>query len=529
MEERMLASGLDAVTQLPWGSHFCQFYSGTQELIEAVGPYFAAGLRANERCVWVAGEPLAAEQARALFSGALPGLDRHIISGQMGFAAGLREVSAAGYAGLRLAGERLCALAGRSALTLCTYGLQNCRAHAVIEAVRGHHFALARHDGQWERIESASGRTRELEHALHGRDQFLAMLAHELRGPLAPIRTAAQLVRLLSPSHTDLLSASDVLERQVLHLSRLVEDLLDGARVTHGVITLRKQCLAVDSALMRCIESAQPSVAARRQALTFSLPAEPLFVQADPTRLAQILGNLLDNAAKYTPEGGRIEVSAQAEGTQAVIRVSDSGIGIPPGMLTQVFDVFAQVEPAVDRSKGGLGLGLALVRRLVELHGGSVEAASEGEGKGAQFTVRLPRSEPPGPSATPPRRLVATQRRILVVDDNSDSTTTMAMALKLLGHEVRTALSGASALEAAKQFQPEVVLLDIGLPGMDGYEVARRLRELPATRHARLIALTGYGREEDRRRGREAGFDEYQLKPIAPETLKELLSVRSLH
>ncbi|HVL34924.1 MAG TPA: MEDS domain-containing protein [Burkholderiales bacterium] len=577
-------SGLQAVGELPWGAHFCQFYDTKDDLVETLVPYFSEGLRRNEACLWITSEPLPAEEARELMVRAVPDFAGALAQGQIE----IRDLSSwyrpeqrfdaedvlgawlererlalrGGYDGLRLTGNTFWlersdwqdfmhyehkvngAFASRRIMALCTYCMQRCGAQEVIDVVRNHQFALARRHGRWEMLEAASlkiakdelhrlnqtletrvaQRTQELEAALRSRDEFLAMLAHELRNPLAPIRSAAHLVRLLAPGQHDLAEASAVLDRQVSHLSRLIDDLLDGARIAKGVIRLRRETLSVAAAITRALESSQPGLTARRHALAVSLPSEPLHVEADPTRLAQILSNLLDNAAKYTPEGGRIEVRVAREGAEVAIRVRDNGVGIPQEMLERVFEVFTQLEPSPERTEGGLGLGLTLVRKLVEMHGGRVQGVSEGRGRGAEFVVRLPLAAAPQGAGTAAqvRAPEPARRRVLVVDDNPDSVTTMALALKLLGHEVRTAASGPAALAAAEDLRPDVVLLDLGLPGMDGYEVARRLRALPAARAARIVALTGYAAE--RGRWREAGFDEHQLKPISMDNLEKILA-----
>jgi PAS domain S-box-containing protein len=358
------------------------------------------------------------------------------------------------------------------------------------------------------------------------KDEFLAMLAHELRNPLAPVRNAVALLRLGGTSAADRCWAAEVIERQVRHLSRLVDDLLDVSRIRRGKIRLQKQPVALAEVVAQAVETSRPLIEAHRHHLDVQLPPGPVLLEADPTRLAQVLSNLINNAAKYTPDGGRIRLAAAVEGGAAVVRVADTGIGIPAEMLPKVFDLFTQVDHSLDRAQGGLGLGLALVQKLVELHGGSVEAHSDGPDKGSEFVVRLPLPAEavhvqPRPEQVSPVR--SATRRVLVVDDNADAVASLALLLRLAGHEVRTAGDGPAALELAPRFRPEAVLLDIGLPGMDGYEVARRLRALPELKDVLLMALTGYGQEEDRRRAREAGFDHYLTKPVEPAALQRLL------
>jgi signal transduction histidine kinase/ActR/RegA family two-component response regulator len=407
------------------------------------------------------------------------------------------------------------------------------RVYARLLATLGETFVRTRSHtiGEAERLAEVTRLSAELGEANRRKDEFLAMLAHELRNPLAPIRNAAQVMRLLAKNEPDLRWAGEVVERQVQHLSRLVDDLLDVSRFATSKIDLRKEPTELAAVVARAIETSRPAIDGRRQELAVSLPPERLGVQADPVRLAQVLGNLLDNAAKYTPEGGHISLAVDREGNDAVLRVRDTGVGIAADMLPRVFDLFTQVRPTLDRAQGGLGIGLTLVRSLVEAHGGSVRAFSAGANGGSEFVVRLPllpdfrEREATGDQ---PRRGASPARcHILVVDDSVDAALSLAGLLEAMGHDVRTTHDGSGALEAARTYAPDVVVLDIGLPQMDGYEVARRLRSQPAMEHVLLLALTGYGREEDRRRCREAGFDHHLVKPVDPATLQELLATRA--
>ncbi len=370
-------------------------------------------------------------------------------------------------------------------------------------------------------------RLEALEEAGRQTRQFLAMLAHELRNPLAPIRNAVSVMRIREPGDEQLRACRDIIERQVEHLSRLVDDLFDVSRITSGKVALQKRPIDVASAVSRAAECVRPFIDARQQMLEIDVPKEPIAVHGDLTRLAQIVQNLLHNSAKYTPPGGRIVLTLRRESDTAVIRVRDNGVGIATHLLSKVFDLFMQAERPVDCSDGGLGIGLTLVRQLVELHGGSVAASSEGPGRGAEFTVRLPclRSSIPAP-ALPDHTVVATGvpsasglPRILVVDDNRDSAESMALLLRLSGHQTWLAFDGHSAVSLAAEHSPDAVLLDIGLPGMDGYQVASKLRELPQTSDSLLIALTGHGQEEDRQRSKAAGFSEHFVKPVDVESL----------
>jgi PAS domain S-box-containing protein len=358
----------------------------------------------------------------------------------------------------------------------------------------------------------------ELQEASRQMGEFIAMLAHELRNPLAPIRNALQVMGLRRFGDPQLEWCRGVLDRQVSHLGRLVDDLLDVNRITSGKILLKLVPVDLASVVERAIESSTPLLQQRGHRLEIDLPKTPLIVCADATRLSQVFLNLLNNAAKYTPEGGVVRLEAAAEGTHAVVRVRDNGVGISADLLPKIFDLFVQGSRSLDRSEGGLGIGLTLVREIVGLHGGAVSVASPGPGQGSEFLVSLAlhaRAAEPERSAEPlERHAAAFGRRILVVDDNLDSAETMAMVLRATGHEVETVHDGASALERAPHYRPEYVLLDIGLPGMSGYTVAERLRALPALSGLKLIAMTGYGQEEDRRRSREAGFDHHLVKPV---------------
>jgi signal transduction histidine kinase/DNA-binding response OmpR family regulator len=359
----------------------------------------------------------------------------------------------------------------------------------------------------------------ELREADRLKNEFLAMLAHELRNPLAPIRNAVEVLRLRGATPAQLDWARGVVERQVLHMVRLVDDLLDVSRITRGKIRLQREPLDLMSVLSRAIETSRPLIQERGHELTVTPAPGPLWSNGDPVRLAQVLSNLLNNAAKFTEKGGKIRLMAAEENGQAILRVRDTGVGIPAEMLGNVFDLFTQVDRSLDRSVGGLGIGLTLVRQLVEMHGGSVEARSDGPGKGSEFIVRLPlTAEAPAPPAVPgpaaPPVPHGPARRILIIDDNKDAAESLRTLLALAGHEVQVAHDGPAGLAAVETFGPEVVLLDIGLPGMDGYEVCRRLRALPDGQHILLAATTGYDRAEDRGRARAAGFDCHLVKPV---------------
>ena len=361
------------------------------------------------------------------------------------------------------------------------------------------------------------------------KDEFIATLAHELRNPLAPIRTGLQILGLDATGGPSATRAREFIERQLTHMVRLVDDLLDISRITSAKVKLDKAHITVQQVVEASLESSGPYIDASNQALSVQVAAEPIPVYADLTRLAQALGNILNNAAKYTPPGGTIELVARRDGDDAVIRVSDNGSGIPPDMLEQVFDMFTQVGRTVDYAQGGLGIGLSIVRRLVSLHDGTVQAHSDGPGKGSTFTIRLPCDETtafadPSPKLSDAPESPAPSLRVLVVDDNIDAAETMDMLLQMSGHATAMVHNGLEVLAAARGFLPDVVLLDIGLPGMNGYEVAAQLRRESLMEGTLLVALTGWGSDADKRAAKEAGFDVHLTKPVGPEALLEVLA-----
>jgi PAS domain S-box-containing protein len=376
-------------------------------------------------------------------------------------------------------------------------------------------------------------RTEEaLREADRRKEEFLAVLSHELRNPLAPIQTALDLMRRSEMSPAQFQRELTVVDRQVRHLTRLVDDLLDVSRINRGRIELHREVVVLASAIANLIESIQPLIDERRIELTLALPAERIRLEADSTRLEQILLNLLTNAIKYTDVGGRIRLSAQRDGDQVVVRVRDTGMGITPDLLPRIFDLFVQGTRRLNQAQGGMGIGLCLVKTLVEQHGGTITAHSAGPGMGSEFVVRLPAlpATQHVPSLAPrvaPARVRAgfARHRILIVDDNAAAADGLARLLALVyGQDVRVANDGLTALESAIEFQPEIVLLDLGMAVMDGYEVARLLRERPEGRRMRIVAVTGWGQEEDRRRSREMGFDLHLVKPVKSDTLEELLN-----
>lgn len=371
----------------------------------------------------------------------------------------------------------------------------------------------------------------ELKRADQRKDEFLATLAHELRNPLAPIRNALHLLERPEFEESTRDEVRAVVKRQVDHMTRLVEDLLDVSRITRGSVELRKEVIDLATVINRSVEASRPLMGDQGHVLAVTLSDEPILLEADPTRLEQIFDNLLNNAAKYTDPGGQISISAERRGEFAEVRVRDTGIGIDPEQLPKIFDLFMQAERRLDRSQGGLGIGLSLVRSLIEMHGGSVSVHSEGLGRGTEFVVRLPifagslevkQEAPPKSRRAAPRALP--KRKVLVVDDNLDAARTMAMLLKRAwGQDVEVVHDGLAAVQAAHSFRPDVVLLDIGLPGLNGYEVARRLRERSEFDQTYIVAMTGWGQEEDRKKSKDAGFDRHLVKPVDPEELRSVL------
>ena len=369
-------------------------------------------------------------------------------------------------------------------------------------------------------------RAQAMREADQRKDEFLATLAHELRNPLAPVRNALEILKLAGDDPTKSLKAREMMQRQVSQMVRLVDDLLDVSRITTGKLAVRKAAFDLHGALRDGIETAKPFIESRKHSLEVDLPRGATIVEGDRTRLAQVFSNLLNNAAKYTEPGGRIQLSLRQEGGDAVVRVRDNGIGMERVSLVTIFDMFVQVDRSLERSQAGLGVGLTLAQRLVELHGGTIEAASAGQGEGSEFTVRLPLSHA-RLEETPVVKMAegpdAHRRRVLLADDNADFANSLGQLLTSQGHDVRIAYDGAEALATAREFIPDIAFVDIGMPKVHGYEVARRLRSEPSTSGCVLVAVTGWGQENDRKRAREAGFDRHLVKPVDPAEIEAIL------
>jgi signal transduction histidine kinase/CheY-like chemotaxis protein len=371
---------------------------------------------------------------------------------------------------------------------------------------------------------------RKLQEEDQRKDEFIATLSHELRNPLAPIRAAARIVASPHVTPPQLQQAQRIIERQVTHMALLLDDLLDIARITQGKLQIRKETLALFPVVDAAVEAVRPTLDGKSQQLALSLPAAPVFVHADHLRLSQIFSNLLMNAAKYSDPGARIELTCKVDGSMLTVSVRDEGIGIAAEHLAGIFDMFSQIDGVAGRTEGGLGIGLALVRGLTGLHGGTVEARSAGLGQGSEFIVRLPLAPTQGidtPGVSAPGEAAPVRRRILIADDNRDAAASLAMLLELQGHEVRVAHLGRTALSLAQAYRPDTAVLDIGMPDLSGYEVARLLRQEPWAENMYLIALTGWGQDADRRQAMDAGFDQHMVKPVDSDALGALLATRS--
>jgi signal transduction histidine kinase len=389
----------------------------------------------------------------------------------------------------------------------------------------------------WAGINLDISKLKDVENELRIVDQrkneFIATLAHELRNPLAPLRNGLHIMRIAQNDSVAIEQAREMMERQLQHMVRLIDDLMDLSRISRGKIDLRRNKVDVGSILRNALETSKPLIEQSEHSLTLNLPSEPLFVEADLIRMAQVFANLLNNAAKYTPPKGEIEMSVESNGREAIIQVRDNGIGIPEHMLSKVFDMFTQIDRTEDGpSPGGLGIGLSIVKRLVEMHGGQIEVRSQGYGLGSQFIVRLPLMQQVSkskPAVITDQSINGTTagRRILIVDDHEDSLSSLATMLSILGNNVRTARDGVTALQTAEDFRPEIVFLDIGMPRLNGYDACREIRKRNWANQTVIVALTGWGQDEDKERSTEAGFNHHLVKPIEFEALEKIFGKES--
>jgi signal transduction histidine kinase len=583
-------TGIDLVGAAPWGTHFCQFYAGKQDLTDILVPYFQAGLQNDEFCMWVTAPSLTADEAWQALAQAVPDLESYRRQGRIEiiphtewYLAGghfdqqrvlqawvhkLEAALARGCAGLRLSGDTFWleqsdwksfaeyeanidrVIGQYKMLALCTYALERCGAAEIADVIKNHQFALLKRNGAWELFESFDRRemqrslAREVEElrrtqeALRANEQrlrqiderkneFLAVLSHELRNPLAPIKISLYTLDRAAPGSAQAARAKAVIERQVNQLSRLVDDLLDVTRISREKIRLQMQQVDVNRLVERAVEDHRAIFEKSGVHLHLALSEGGPHVMGDSARLMQVVGNLLQNAAKFTPPGGSAFVSVATErpARQVVIRVADNGVGMNAESMSSLFEPFMQAAATLDRSKSGLGIGLALVKGMVELHGGRVDAHSDGPGQGAVFEVRLPLGLGPekrGPDLS--RATTARQHRILIIEDNHDAAESLREVLEISGHAVLVAHDGHEGLMRARESHPDLIICDIGLPGMDGFQVARAVREDNALKGTLLVALSGYAQPEDLERAHEAGFNHHLAKPPSLEKLEEILS-----
>jgi signal transduction histidine kinase/CheY-like chemotaxis protein len=576
LEQTLRKSGIDAIGHAGWGTHFCHFYETKQDLVDMLVPYFEAGLRDNESCLWVASDALGADEAETALVEALPDFKDYLTRGQIAFRTASdwyvpdgnfrgeaviaewvrheRESRSQGFEGLRVTGDTFWldrtgwhdfaeyethlnrSLGQYRIICLCSYCMDRCTASDVLDVCNTHQFALTRRHGDWQLVQSDSlavarteleqanaelearveARTRDLELLLKERDEFLAMLSHELRNPLAPLESAVEVIRRSVPDESPASGASNIVARQVRNLSVILNDLLEADRTVRGMFAIDPAPVALAAIVEEALDAIRPATAQNGQTVVIESLDHSAQIVGDRVRLNQVFVNLLNNAATYAPAHGRIVVSMKVNADETRVCVSDDGLGVPEALRERVFSLFVQGPRGLDRSEGGFGIGLAVARQIVERHGGSLTLEQAPSGRWAQFAVTLPSRLATGASTAP-------CRRILVVDDEPDIVAATSALLEMEGHLVRTALDGASALEIARTFQPHIVFADIGMPHIDGYELARKLRHRPETAGALMVAVTGYGTETDRERSRQAGFDRHLVKPVRPAALLDLI------
>lgn len=561
-------------------------------------PYFEAGLRDNESCLWVASDLLGADEAEAAMVEELPDFKDYVTRGQIAFRSASewylpegnfrgdkvlaewvrheRESRSQGFDGLRVTGDTFWldrtgwhdfaeyeahlnrSLGQYRIICLCSYCMDRCTASDVLDVCNTHQFALTRRHGDWQLVQSDSvavaradleranaelearveERTRDLERLLRERDEFLSMLSHELRNPLAPIESAVEVIRRSMPVESPASAAGNIVARQVHNLSVILKDLLDADRTVRGMFAIDPAPLALATVVNEAVDTIRPAAAQNGQTVVTEGLEQLAKIIGDRVRLNQVFVNLLNNATTYAPPNGRIVISMNLNADEARVCVSDDGPGVSEALRERVFSLFVQGPRGLDRSQGGFGIGLAVARQIVERHGGSLTLERAPSGRWAEFVVTLPfasraLSPETGSSDIPDDKRLTTgahatvRRRILVVDDEADIVAATGALFEMEGHDVSMAFDGASALEIARTFQPHIIFADIGMPHMDGYELARRLRELPETAQALMVAVSGYGAEVDRERSRQAGFDRHLVKPVRPAVFLQIIAAAS--
>ncbi|MFM0139834.1 hybrid sensor histidine kinase/response regulator [Caballeronia grimmiae] len=588
LEQTLRKSGIDAIGHAGWGTHFCHFYETRQDLIDMLVPYFEAGLRDNESCLWVASDPIGVDEAETALVEALPDFKDHVMRGQIAFKPASdwyypdgafradhvlaewvrheRESRAHGFEGLRVTGDTFWlertrwhdfadyeahlnrTLGQYRIICVCSYCMDRCTASDVLDVCNTHQFALTRRKGVWQLVQSDSlaaarselertnaelearvdARTRDLEVLLRERDEFLSMLSHELRNPLAPIESAIEVIRRSVPEQSPAAAASNIVKRQVRNLSVILNDLLEADRTVRGMFSIDPVPVELSAIINEAVDAIRPAAAHNGQTVAIDGLDCSATIAGDRVRLNQVFVNLLNNATTYAPPHGHIDVSMVVGDGDVRVCVSDDGPGVAEPLRDRVFSLFVQGPRELDRSQGGFGIGLAVSRQIVERHGGSLTLERAGSGRWSRFVVTLPST--PSPLLAQPvsdhtlPRPTRGSCRILVVDDEPDIVSALVTLFQMEGHEVRTAFDGETALEIAQTFAPQVVFADIGMPRMDGYELARRLRALPTTAKATMVAVTGYGTKGDRERSEQAGFELHLVKPVAPPALLEVIS-----
>lgn len=568
LQQTLRKSGIDAIGHAGWETHFCHFYETRQDLIDMLVPYFEAGLRDNESCLWVASGPIGVEEAETALVEALPDFKDYLTRGQITFKPASdwyypsgtfradhvlaewvrheRESRAHGFEGLRVTGDTFWlertrwhkfadyeahlnrTLGQYRIICVCSYCMDRCTASDVLYATRiSSHIHGERASGSSCKAR-VDARTRDLEVLLKERDEFLSMLSHELRNPLAPIESAIEVIRRSVPEQSPAAAASNIVKRQVRNLMVILNDLLEADRTVRGMFSIDPVPVELSAIIDEAVDAMRPAAAQNGQTVTIDGLDRSATIAGDHVRLNQVFVNLLNNATTYAPPHGHTDVSMVVGDGEVRVCLSDDGPGVAEPLRDRVFSLFVQGPRELDRSQGGCGIGLAVSRQIVERHGGSLTLERARSGRWSRFVVTLPCTPHPVPAQPAADHKLARpttlSRRILIVDGEPDIVSALLTLFQMEGHEVRTAFDGETALEIAKTFAPQVVFADIGMPRMDGYELARRLRALPANAKATIVAVTGYGTESDRERSEQAGFDLHLVKPVTPPALLEVVS-----